>query len=79
MQTGELLRQRITVNAKKWIDKFIAFKVVFALSSSGYCAIHWLVTHNLSIYVFSRALVFGAVAATAVALLSKFVLASRAR
>ena len=45
-------------------------KIVFTLSSSVYCAVHWLVTHDFSIYVLSGALVFGVVAATAVAWIS---------
>jgi hypothetical protein len=79
MQVSELLRQRVTMNIKKWVEKVSTFKIVFTLSSSGYCAIHWLATHNLSIYVFSAALLFGAAVATAVAWLWKFVQASRAR
>jgi hypothetical protein len=46
------------------------FKIVFTLSSSGYCAIHWFVAHNFSTYMFSGALVFGAIVAMAVAWLS---------
>jgi hypothetical protein len=79
MQVSELLKQRVTTNVKKWVEKVSAFKIAFTLSSSGYCAIHWLATHNLSIYVLSTALLFGAAMATAVAWLWKFVQAGRAR
>jgi hypothetical protein len=43
---------------------------MFTLSSSGYCAIHSLVIHDFSIYVFAGGLVFGAIAAMVVAWLS---------
>ena len=71
METGASLQQRALMNAKRWIAKLSTFKIVFTLSSSGYCAIHWLATHNFSIYVFSGALFFGAIAATTVAWFSK--------
>jgi hypothetical protein len=70
MGMNELLRQRAKVNARGLIAKLSTFKFVFTLSSSGYCAIHWLLTHSFSTYVFSGELVFGAMAAMAVAWLS---------
>jgi hypothetical protein len=70
MRVSELLRQRPMVNVRRLIAKLSTFKIVFTLSSSGYCAIHWLLTHSFSTYVFSGALVFGAVAAMVVAWLS---------
>jgi hypothetical protein len=70
MGVSELLRQRPMVNVRRLIAKLSTLKIVFTLSSSGYCAIHWLLTHSFSTYVFSGALVFGAVAAMAVAWLS---------
>jgi hypothetical protein len=67
MGASELLRQRAMVNARRLIAKLSTFNFVFTLSSFGYCAIHWLLTHSFSTYVFSGALVFGAMAAMAVA------------
>jgi hypothetical protein len=70
MKVSELLRPITLANARRSIAKLSRFKIVFTLSSSGYCAIHWLVVHNFSIYVFPGALVFGVVATMAVAWLS---------
>lgn len=70
MEAGELQRQRILVNARALIAKFSRFRFVFTLSSFAYCAVHWLIVHSFSIYVFSGALIFGLAAATAVAWLS---------
>jgi hypothetical protein len=79
MQVSELLKQRVTMSVKKWAAKISAFKIVYTLSSSSYCVIHWLATHNLSLDVLPTALLFGAAVATAVAWLWKFVQAGRAR
>ena len=56
------------MGARKSIDTLSRLKAMFTLSSpvSGYCAIHSLVIHNFSIYVFSGSLVFGAIAAIVV-------------
>jgi hypothetical protein len=72
MEVRESLRTRAMVNAGRLIAKLSTYKIVFTLSSSGYCAIHWLAIHNFSAYVFSSALVFGAMAAMSVAWLAKF-------
>jgi hypothetical protein len=79
MEVSNLLRQKFMVNAGSMIDRLSKFKIVFTLSSSGYCAIHWLVSHNFSTSVFSRALVFGAIAAMAVVWLSRLAQKHRAR
>jgi len=42
----------------------------FTLSSAGYCAVHWLITHKFSLHVLPSALMFGAVVAVSVACLS---------
>jgi hypothetical protein len=70
MGAGELLRQRALSKGRSLVAKLSRFKIVFTLSSSGYCAIHWLVAHNFSTYMLSGALVFGAMVAMAVAWLS---------
>jgi hypothetical protein len=62
MEVRESLRTRAMVSAGRLIAKLSTNKIAFTLSSSGYCAIHWLVIHNFCAYVFSTALVFGAVA-----------------
>jgi hypothetical protein len=48
MEVGNLLGQKLTANARSMIDKLGKFKIAFTLSSSSYCAIHWLVSHNFS-------------------------------
>ena len=73
MEMSTSPRQSMAVNARRLIAKLSRFKSVFALSSAGYCAIHWLVAHNFSSHVFLGALVFGAMAAVAVAWLSDIV------
>jgi hypothetical protein len=70
MKTRKLLKQRALVGARKLIDTLSRPKVMFTLSSSGYCAIHSLVIHDFSIYVFSGSLIFGAIAAIVVTWLS---------
>jgi hypothetical protein len=79
MEVSNLLRQKLMVNARSMIDKLSKFRIAFTLSSSGYCAIHWLVSHNFSVFVFSRALFFGAIAAMAVVWLSHFAQKHRKR
>jgi hypothetical protein len=71
------------VNARQSIAKLLRQKtllsrsgIVFTLSSSGYCAIHWLSTHNFSIYVLSGALAVGT-AAVAIAWLLDWLWSSR--
>jgi hypothetical protein len=72
MKVSELLRKRAIVNARRLMVRLSTFRMVFSLSSSGFCTIHWLVMHNFSTHAFSSALVFGAMAATGVALLANF-------
>jgi hypothetical protein len=79
MEVGNLLGQKLTANARSMIDKLGKFKIAFTLSSSSYCAIHWLVSHNFSTSVFSRALVFGAISAMAVVWFSRFAQKHRER
>jgi hypothetical protein len=70
MEIGRLPPQRVGRNAKSLVAKLSKFKPAFALSSSAYCAVHWLLTHNFSVYMVSGALLFGAVVATSLAWLS---------
>jgi hypothetical protein len=70
MKAHKPLKQRALVGARKSIDTLSRPKVMFTLSSSGYCAVHSLVIHNFSIYVFSGSLIFGAIAAIVVTWLS---------
>lgn len=70
MGADELLRRRALSKGRSLVANLSRFKIVFTLSSSGYCAIHWLVAHNFSTYMLSGALVFGAMVAMAVAWLS---------
>jgi hypothetical protein len=66
MKARKPLRQRALVEARRLVDTLSRPKVMFTLSSSGYCAIHSLVIHDFSIYAFSGSLVFGAIAAIVV-------------
>ena len=70
MEVSGSLMHRVLENTKMLIDKFSKFKMVFTLSSLFYCSIHWLVIHDVSIYVFSGALVVGAAVTMTVASLS---------
>jgi hypothetical protein len=70
MDLSELLRQKSVVTGRKLIATLSRFRVVFTLSSSGYCAIHWLAVHNFSTYVLASAVVFGVITAMAVVRLS---------
>ena len=76
MEVRESPRQRALGSARRLIAKLSGLKFVFTLSTSGYCAIHWLVTHSFSIYVFSGALVFGALATTVAACLAAWLSSS---
>ena len=71
MDASELLGRKGPASARKMIAKLSRFRIMFTLSSTGYCAIHLLVTHSFSFYVFSGALVFGAMAVMAAAWLSE--------
>ena len=73
MEVGKSPRQSVVVNARMLVAKPNRPKIVFPLSSAGFCVIHWLAVHNFSSHVFLGALVFGAIAAVAVAWLSDFV------
>src|SRR5580704_12071850 len=70
MKARKPLKQRALVGARRLIDTLSRPKVMFTLSSSVYCAIHSLIIHDFSIYVFSGSLVFGAIAAIVVTWLS---------
>jgi hypothetical protein len=65
MAVSELPRGKVSAGASRLIAKASRFRFVFTLSSSAYCAIHWLVTHSFSIYMFSGALLFGVIATMA--------------
>lgn len=73
MEAPKSLKQRALVEARRLIAALgrpKGPKVMFALSSSGYCAIHSLVIHDFSVYVFAGGLAFGAIAALVFAWLS---------
>jgi hypothetical protein len=79
MEVSKSATQGTAANARILIARLSRFRFIFPLSSAGYCAIHWLAAHNFSSYVFGGALVFGAIAAMAVAWLSSFVQEGGAR
>jgi hypothetical protein len=70
MEASKLPDPKCLAGAGKWLAKLSRFKILYMVSTSGYCAIHWLVTHSFSFYILSSALVFGAVAVMAAAWLS---------
>jgi hypothetical protein len=72
MKMTELLKQKSQTSVGPFISRLGKFKTAFTVSSLLYCAVHWLSSHNFSVYVFSAALVFGALVATAVAGLSQW-------
>jgi hypothetical protein len=71
MKRTELLRQKALTRVAPAIAGLGKLKTAFTLSSLSYCAVHWLTSHNFSVYVFSAALLFGGLVATAVAWLSQ--------
>jgi hypothetical protein len=71
MKTTEQLKQKALTSVGPVITRLGKLKTAFTLSSLLYCSVHWLTSHNFSVYVFSAALVFGGVVATAVAWLSQ--------
>jgi hypothetical protein len=71
MEMSQMLKQRALPGVKTLIARLSRFRIVFTLSSLTYCAVHWLVAHGFSIYVFFGALMFGAIAATASTWLSR--------
>ena len=70
MEMGDLLPQRALGTARRLVVKLSGFKTVFTVSSLAYCTVHWLLTHNFSVYMVSGALFFGAIVATSIAWLS---------
>jgi hypothetical protein len=65
MKMAELMNTKRLGTAAPVITVLGRFKTVFTVSSLGYCAVHWLVSHNFSIYVFTGALAVGGLVATA--------------
>jgi hypothetical protein len=61
------VRQRLLGGARRSITKLSS---MFTLSTSAYCALHWLALHHFSIYVLLGAMVFGTIATVIVAWLS---------
>jgi hypothetical protein len=59
MGIGGLLPQRCGRNARRLVARLSKFKTAFTLSSFACCAVHWLLTHNFSVYMVSVSLLFG--------------------
>ena len=70
MDVSERLRRIGPASASGVIAGVSRARFVWPLASSGYCAVHWVIAHSFSFYILSGALVFGAMAAVAVAWLS---------
>ncbi len=70
MKMFEMLEQKAQTRVAPQIIRLGKLKTAFTLSSFSYCAVHWLISHNFSVYVFSAALAFGGAVATATAWLS---------
>src|ERR1700722_19401284 len=56
MDRNRDVRQGIPGGARRSITKLSS---MFTLSTSAYCAVHWLVLHHFSIYVLLGAVFFG--------------------
>jgi hypothetical protein len=55
---------RLILHRTGWIiSKVTRAKAVFAVFFSAFCAVHWLVVHNFSIYLVPGAILFGMIAA----------------
>ena len=52
MLASKFQRPGILHGACEWVIKLGRLKTVFALASSGYCFVHWLLTHSFSPYAF---------------------------
>ena len=78
MEMNKLPKQEAMVHARRLIARLTSFRTVFTLSSSGYCAIHWLSIQRFSISVLLSALVFGSIVAMAVAWLPLWFRSSQA-
>lgn len=72
MKMTELLKQKAPTSVEPVITRLGKLKTAFTLSSLFYCAVHWLTSHNFSVYVFSAALLFGGLVAVALAGLSQW-------
>ncbi len=70
MEIGEWVPQKAWGNARTLVARLSKYKTAYTLSTVAYCAVHWLFTHSVSVYMASGALVFGAIAATSIAWLS---------
>lgn len=72
MEVNNWMNSRPMLKTRGVVARLSHLKLMFTLSSTGYCAVHWLFAHNFSTYVFAGALVFGALVTTAVAWLAKW-------
>jgi len=67
MLAGKFRRATVLQRACESIVKMGRLKAVFALASSGYCFVHWLLTHSFSPYMFLGALAYGVIFAATIA------------
>jgi hypothetical protein len=70
MALSNLLRHKHLATARTLATHLGRVKLVFTLSSLGYCAVHWFIYHGFSVHMMSSALAFGAITATAKAYVS---------
>lgn len=70
MTLSNLLRDKHLATARTLVTHLGRVKLVFTLSSLGYCGVHWFMYHGFSIHMISTALVFGAITAAATAYMS---------
>jgi hypothetical protein len=67
MLASKFQRAVVLQRAREAVVKLGRLKTVFTLASSGYCFVHWLLTHNFLPYMFLGALAYGTIAAATIA------------
>jgi hypothetical protein len=67
MLARKFRRAVVLQRACEAIVKLSGLRAVFALGSSGYCFVHWLLTHSFSPYMFLGFLACGTIAAATIA------------
>ena len=66
MLASKLPRAVVLQRACESMVKLGRLKTVFALASSGYCLVHWPLTHSFSPYMLLSALACGTIAAATI-------------
>jgi hypothetical protein len=67
MLARKFQRAVVLQRAREAIVRLGGLRTVFALTSSGYCFVHWVLTHSFSPYMFLGFLACGSIAAATIA------------